>query len=218
MNSDTSSSRPGSRQEQAEATRALLLRTAERLYAERGLAQVSNRQIVEAAGQANNSALTYHFGTRADVIRAIALAHAEPIGRRLRRRVEATRGSADPREHIACLVLPHTEHLAELGVPSWYARFAAQVATDPALDSGVRADPLLVPYVEESLAAVWALAPDLSPAEVALRTQAARLAIIHTCAQQERVAAGTGVPADWAFVGEALTDAVTGLLLAPRLR
>jgi hypothetical protein len=43
-----------------------------------------------------------------------------------------------------------------------------------------------------------------------------RLAVIHTCAAQERAAADTGTPANWPMIGETLTDAVTGLLLAPR--
>ena len=56
------------------STRDLLLDTAERLYAERGLAQVSNRQIAEAAGQANNSVVAYHVGTKADLVAALASA------------------------------------------------------------------------------------------------------------------------------------------------
>ena len=32
---------------------------------------VSNRQISEAAGQGNNAAACYHFGTRTDLLRAI---------------------------------------------------------------------------------------------------------------------------------------------------
>src|SRR5215472_8928339 len=103
--------RPRSRREQAEATRELLLRTAERLYAERGLAQVSNRQIVEAAGQANNSALSYHVGTRTDLINAITRSHVEPIAVRTSELVRAARGSREPRDHVASLVLPYTEHL-----------------------------------------------------------------------------------------------------------
>ncbi|GGX89936.1 TetR family transcriptional regulator [Streptomyces minutiscleroticus] len=201
---------------QAEATRELLLRTAERLFAERGLAQVSNRQIVEAAGQANNSALTYHVGTRADLIRALTRSHAEPIARRTRQMVERARGSTDPRDHVAGLVLPYTEHLAGMGNPSWCARFTAQISTDPAFSGDVRSDPLLAPYFEEGLDAVSAFLPGLPPPEAALRDQTMRLAVIHTCAEQERTAARTGVPADWDLVGEALTDAVTGLLLAPR--
>ncbi|GAA3465067.1 TetR family transcriptional regulator [Saccharothrix longispora] len=208
--------RPTSRREQAEATRALLLRTAERLFAEFGLAQVSNRQIVEAAGQANNSALTYHVGTRADLLDAIARAHAEPIARRTREMVEAARGSTRPRDHVASLVLPYTEHLAALGNPSWFARFTAQTSTDPAYSAGPRSELMLGPHHQEGLAAVWEHAPDLPPREAALRGRTMRLAVIHTCAEQERAAADSGTPADWALVGGALTDAVTGLLLAPR--
>ncbi|MFG2138450.1 hypothetical protein [Streptomyces sp. NPDC048650] len=37
------------------------------------------------------------------------------------------------RDWVACLVRPGTEHLAELGSPTWYGRFAAQVMTDPVL-------------------------------------------------------------------------------------
>ncbi|MEV8613194.1 TetR/AcrR family transcriptional regulator [Amycolatopsis sp. NPDC051373] len=213
----TGTSEPGSRREQAEATRELLLHTAERLFAERGLAQVSNRQIVEAAGQANNSALAYHVGTREDLIRAITRSHVEPIAARAQERVAAVRRSKRPRDHVASLVLPYTEHLASLGNPSWCARFLAQVVTDPALLDVEGVEP--VPAVEfvEGTAAVWAHVTPLPAAESALRSQTARVAVIHTCAEQERLAAATGVPADWALVGEALTDALTGLLTAPRV-
>ncbi len=149
---------------------------------------------------------------------AIARAHAGPIARRTRALVEAVRGSAAPRDHVASLVLPYTEHLATLGNPSWFARFTAQVSTDPAYADGVRSDPSLAPFLEEALAAVWAHVPDLPAEEAALRGQTARLAIIHTCAERERSAADTATPADWPLIGESLTDAVTGLFLAPRHR
>lgn len=210
-----STAAPRRRREQAEATRTLLLRTAEQLFAERGLG-VSNRQIVDAAGQANNSALAYHVGTRTDLVRAVVRSHTEDIARRTRERVEAARGSTDPHDHVASLVLPLTEHLAALGTPSWYARFLAQLSTDPALSSEIHADLRLTPHFREGLAAAWSHAPDLPPAESGLRTRMVRLAIVHTCAEQEATAAATGVPADWTVVGDALTDAVTGLLLAPR--
>ncbi|WP_326568953.1 TetR family transcriptional regulator [Amycolatopsis rhabdoformis] len=206
-----------SRREQAEATRELLLRTAERLFAERGLAQVSNRQIVEAAGQANNSALAYHVGSREDLIRAITRSHVEPIAARAKERVAAVRQSKQPRDHVASLVLPYTEHLASLGTPSWCARFLAQVVTDPALLGVQGVEPVLAVEFADGTAAVWAHATPLPGAEAALRSQTARVAVIHTCAEQERLAATTGVPADWVLIGEALTDALTGLLTAPRV-
>lgn len=204
------------RREQAEATRTVLLRTAERLFAERGLAEVSNRQIVEAAGQANNSALTYHVGTRVDLIRAIVRSHAESLSGRTQELVEQVRGRVEAREHVASLVLPFTEHLAQLGNPSWFARFLTQLAADPVFSADVHVEILLAPSYQEGLAAVWSHLPELPPQEAALRGQMAWYAIVHTCADQERTADASGAPADWAQVGEAVIDAVTGLLLAPR--
>ena len=61
---------PRTRQAHATDTRELILTTAERLFAEHGVA-VSNRQISEAAGQANNFAVGYHFGTKTDLVLAI---------------------------------------------------------------------------------------------------------------------------------------------------
>ena len=58
--------------------RRLLLREAERLFARRGLYQVTVREIIEAAGQRNVSALNYHFGSREGVLDAILDRHGEP--------------------------------------------------------------------------------------------------------------------------------------------
>lgn len=67
------------RDEQVSATREALLTAAERLFAEHGVHAVANRQISEAAGQGNNAAVSYHFGTKVDLVRAIARRHAEGI-------------------------------------------------------------------------------------------------------------------------------------------
>ena len=54
------------------ATRLLLLLTAERLFAQRGIDAVANAEILEAAGQRNKNAITYHFGNRDGLIVAIS--------------------------------------------------------------------------------------------------------------------------------------------------
>jgi AcrR family transcriptional regulator len=48
-----------------------LLSTAERLFAERGVANVALTQIVAESGQKNRSALHYHFGSRGGVLSAV---------------------------------------------------------------------------------------------------------------------------------------------------
>ncbi|WP_436532403.1 TetR/AcrR family transcriptional regulator [Actinoplanes sp. HUAS TT8] len=198
------------RRERAEATRGLLLRTAERLYAERGLAAVSLRQIVEAAGVGNNSALTYHVGDRTDLIRAIAHEHAVDVGRRMAAMVADARNSDEPRDHIAALILPYVQHLASWGHPGWSARFSAQITADPVFGVTVQDHPALAAALDEAAAAVWSHAPALPERERALRTRMVRLLVIHTCADEE-----SGDAPDWPEIGASLLDAVTGLVLAP---
>lgn len=197
------------RRERAEATRGLLLRTAERLYAERGLAAVSLRQIVEAAGVGNNSALTYHVGDRTGLIRAIAHAHAVDVGERMTTMMAAARHSTEPRDHIAALILPYVRHLSSLGHPSWAARFSAQITADPIYGDTVHDHPALAAALDEAAAAVWSHAPDLPDRDRALRTRMVRLLVIHTCADEE----STDAP-DWPEIGESLLDAATALILA----
>src|SRR5205823_5036025 len=68
-----------------EATRELLLLTAEELFAERGIAAVALRDIGIAAGQRNNIAEQYHFGDREALVQQIieyrAIASEEIRGR-----------------------------------------------------------------------------------------------------------------------------------------
>lgn len=59
------------RQERSQATQTALMRAAERLIAERGIGSVTIRDIVSAAGQKNESALQYHFGSLQGLIRAL---------------------------------------------------------------------------------------------------------------------------------------------------
>jgi AcrR family transcriptional regulator len=215
MTTATNPRRESQRREQAAATRALLLRTAERLYAERGLHEVSNRQVAEAAGQANNSAVAYHIGTKADVVKAISATHLDPIIERTREMVVAARGSADPRDHIACLIRPYVDHLAALGTPSTCARFIAQISTDPTVDDRPFEKDALDELTGEAYWAMRELAPPM-PTEVArLRHRMTRVLLLHTCAEQEQAGATTGTPVDWALVGATLVDAATGVLTAP---
>ena len=53
------------------STKETLVVTAERLFAERGIDGVSIRQITLEAGLGNNSAVTYHFESKAGLVRAI---------------------------------------------------------------------------------------------------------------------------------------------------
>lgn len=109
-----------------------LMSTAERLYAEHGLASVSTRRIGEVAGQRNKSAVQYHFTNRDELIKAILARHVTAIERHRMTMVAALDAESSVAEQLACLIEPIVEHQIELGTPSWSARFAAQILVEPA--------------------------------------------------------------------------------------
>ncbi|MES4905797.1 MULTISPECIES: TetR family transcriptional regulator [unclassified Streptomyces] len=208
------------RAEQVSATRELILTAAERLFAERGVYAVSNRQVSEAAGQGNNAAVGYHFGTKADLVRAIARKHSTQI-ERIRARMLAEIGDSDDvRDWVACLVRPVPEHLAALGSPTWYARFCAQVMADPALREIIVEEFLSSTSLLRVVEGVNRRLPDL-PADIrAERGAMARELILHICAERERaLAENTPTPrATWHATATGLIDAIIGLWLAPVTR
>ncbi|MEZ0366659.1 TetR family transcriptional regulator [Mycobacterium sp. pUA109] len=208
------------RTERANSTREAILAAAERLYAEHGVFAVSNRQVSEAAGQGNNAAVGYHFGTKTDLVRAIEQKHRAPI-ERLREQMVAdvltADATADMRDWVACLVRPLTDHLAELGNPTWYARFAAQVMTDPAYHDIVVKDALSSPSLVEVINRIDRCLPEL-PAEIrSARNAMGRNLLMHTCADWERTlaAGGSARKTNWQIAGANLIDAIVGLWLAP---
>src|SRR4029077_12180170 len=110
------------RNDRSTGTREAILSAAERLFAERGMYAVSNRQISEAAGQGNNAAACYHFGTRTDLLRAIESKHRVPIEELREQMLAAIGTSPELRAGFGALVHPLRDPWAALGTPSWYAR------------------------------------------------------------------------------------------------
>ncbi|HVV17989.1 MAG TPA: TetR family transcriptional regulator [Pseudonocardiaceae bacterium] len=205
------------RTERANATREVILAAAERLFAEHGVIAVSNRQISEAAGQGNNAAVGYHFGTKTDLVRAIVQKHATEIERIRADMVAAVADSTDLRDWVACLVRPTTEHLAALGNPTWYARFVAQVMTDPALREIMVTEAMAARPLQQIVEGMNRCLPTL-PAQVrADRGDMARHLILQVSAERERaLAEGTPTPrATWHDAATGLVDAIVGLLQAP---
>jgi AcrR family transcriptional regulator len=207
----------GVRAEQVNATREAILTAAERLYAEHGLVAVSNRQISEAAGQGNNAAVGYHFGTKVDLVRAIVRRHTDHIEQIRTRMVAEAGDSTELRVWVGCLVRPSTEHLAELGAPSWFARFAAQVMYDPALRDIMIVESLGSPALVRIIDNVNRCLPGL-PAEVhADRDNMARHLIVQMTAERELALAECAPTprATWSDAASGLIDALVGLFLAP---
>jgi AcrR family transcriptional regulator len=112
----------------APATKEQLILTAERLFAVHGIDAVSLRQISVEGGNANNSAVQYHFGSKDGLVQAI-FEHRIPHLTRRRRLLEteaASRGGLDDlRVCLECYLLPVVEEAeAEDG---YYLMFLAQL-------------------------------------------------------------------------------------------
>lgn len=207
------------RTERASSTQEAILAAAERLYAEHGMFAVSNRQVSEAAGQGNNAAVGYHFGTKADLVRAIEQKHRGPV-EQLREHMVAevltSPAGATMRDWVACLVRPLTEHLATLGNPTWYARFAAQAMTDPAYHNIIVKDALSSPSLVQVINGINHCIPHL-PSDVRFeRNLMASNLLMYTCADFERaLGAGASMPrSSWQTAATGLIDAIVGLWLA----
>jgi AcrR family transcriptional regulator len=204
------------RSERVEETRERILAAAERLFAEHGVLGVSNRQVGEAAGQGNNFAVGYHFGTKTDLVRAVARRHGEPMERSRARMLAALGPDPDLRDWLDCLVRPVTRHLDALGSPSWCARFTAQVTTEPTLRA-LPEEAVAEPALRAVVAGLRSCLPALPEPVRAERSAMVRHLVVHVCAERERdLAAGVPTPrASWDEAADGLVDAMAGLLLAP---
>lgn len=190
--------------------RAQLLATAEELFAERGIDGVSLREINAAAGARNASALQYHFGGRAGLLRAVLLKHHPGVEARRHHQLDSYEalGSPDLRAVAAALVEPLAATLAEPGGPG-YLQVLSDLANRPrpALDTAMPEDPT------DSLFR-WrgTVGPLLSVEAVGRHRRF--VAIRFTFAELARRTRDRRGTSDALFVAD-LVDLVVGLLAAP---
>jgi AcrR family transcriptional regulator len=119
-------------QARGDATRAALVETAERLFAEHGIAGVSLRDVSAAAGQRNHSAAQYHFGDRHGLVVAVYETRMTAVDARrstLLGQASSTDGPDDLDAVVKATIVPLLEVVAE--TEGWYARFLARTRWDP---------------------------------------------------------------------------------------
>ncbi|MBY8860880.1 TetR/AcrR family transcriptional regulator [Nocardia sp. CA2R105] len=201
----------------ADRTRESILTAAERLLAEQGVAAVSSRRVSEAARQGNNAAVGYHFGSKADLLRAIVRKHTTAIELIRSDLLTAAADSTELRDWVACLVRPYTEHLAALGNPTWYARFAVQAMADPTYREIMTDEAFSAPSFQQTVEGLNRCLPTL-PLPVRLeRQEMASHLLLQVCAERERSLA-RGVPPtrrSWADAATGLIDVLVALWSAP---
>lgn len=197
----------------ATATKAVLLREAERLFARRGLYQVTVREILEAAGQRNVSAINYHFGSRDGVLNAILDRHGDPTDVARGELLEQCGRAAPTRDLIAALVLPYAAHLATPAGRD-YLRIVAQLSAT--FSAWREPNPGTGPHLREILGILAERPKGLPPA---IRNErVVELIMLMTVAMAERarvIEAGRRLELDEAAFDANLTDVLVGVVEAP---
>ncbi|MEW2352635.1 TetR family transcriptional regulator [Spirillospora sp. NPDC029432] len=224
----------GERATAAQDTRARLIDVAERLFAEYGIEPVSLRQVGIEAGQRNNSAAQYHFGSKEGLISAIIANRSRAVDARRADLVDALRRSDAPPtlgELVNLLVLPLMETIGMSSGRTWYLRFLANVMDHPlaapwgpvrAAPSGSGApaglpdppDPPGLRYMRKELRR---LLPDLPAEEFERRMRWQVMITFRVLADYERHRAGAapgGGPAPVQVVSD-LNEMLVALLRAP---
>jgi AcrR family transcriptional regulator len=153
----------GAAEQGAGDTRDRLIRAAEKLFAERGIAAVSLREINREAGAKNAVAVQYHFGDRDGLLRAVLHKHWPAV--EARRHALLDEYEADPdgggvRSLTACLVRPLAAKLSDEDGGREYLQIHSELLNmpreeddparlDPHRDSIQRWRALVAPLLEE---------------------------------------------------------------------
>ncbi|WP_084219316.1 TetR/AcrR family transcriptional regulator [Spirillospora albida] len=196
----------------ASATRERLITAGARLFATHGIDAARTRDIVTLAGQGNDSAITYHFGSRQGLLEAILRAGVE------RMEPSRTTAPADLPGVVTAIVEPTA---AELRTPHGrdFLRITAQLAgragirddTTPALLHGTR----LVRQLDLLAACLAHLPEPLARERVSLFIAFLTAALADRTTRIEAAAPGRDLPVDHGAYVADLTAMLTAALSAP---
>src|SRR6266542_4011523 len=117
-------------------TPGVILDVAERLFALKGIEGVSLRQIGAAAGSSNHFAVQYHFGSKAELVRAIFERRLPDLERRRARLLMDVKRAGlleDPRALMGVLLRPLIDQTDAEGHYS-YASFLRNIVREGADD------------------------------------------------------------------------------------
>ncbi len=199
------------------STRELILDTAERLFAEQGIFATSNRRIAEAAGQGNSSVAGYHFGSKADLVRAITRRFTAEVERSRVGLLAGLDGSAGLAELLGCLVRPWTDRFESLGPHSYFARVCAQAMNSPALRPIVVEEGSHSGSLKRTWEALGRYLPGGADLSTEIRRGVMQHLIVFVCAERESALA-EGRPTSrqtWTDEANGLIDALYGIMTAP---
>ncbi|MFF8022041.1 TetR/AcrR family transcriptional regulator [Streptomyces sp. NPDC007896] len=185
---------------------------AERLFAEHGLDGVSLRQISTAAGNGNNTAVQYHFGTKQHLVQEIFEYRLPELNER-RGLLVARRRPDDLRSWVECHLLPVLEQGEQEG--SHYLSFVAMLQQYGRRDVFERLSAELSRPTTDFVERIGTLLPHI-PEPLRRHRIAQALAFgVHAASERERTRARGGHVLPFAVHVGDLLDGLVGFLQAP---
>jgi AcrR family transcriptional regulator len=154
----------------ASPTREQLIAAAEDLFATQGIEAAQLRDIVRAAGQANDSAVHYHFGSRYGLLVAIVERHIaamEPERRALLDELRERGATGDLAALVTALVIPTVRKLDTAG-GRHFLRITAQLAGRVGLQDDGTPAAVLGTALYEELTLLRATCARLMPMAIAV--------------------------------------------------
>jgi AcrR family transcriptional regulator len=200
----------------ATTTREGLIRAAERLFARKGVDGTLTRELVEEAGQANDSVVNYHFGSRGGLLLAVLDRHVRRMEEQRKPALDRLGLDAKLPDVLDAVVAPLADQLrTEDGRD--FLRIAAQLAGH----AGVRTDELPAPVAGTALAGQLALLTaccrDLLPEPEALERVALMITMLTAALadQARRIDEGERATLGHDAFVATLTAMLTAALSAP---
>lgn len=195
--------------------RTLLLRAAEKLFTERGVDNVSLREVSAAAKQKNNSAVAYYFDSKLGLIDAILDRHVRDLHNQMAAMLDLVenRPETNMRRLVEVLVLPIVRKLDDPDGGREFISISAQLSVNPTL-------PLLDRPAASSEAAqrlMLAMIPMTRLPTDLMLLRMMQIPMLMYGSLVNYIRLGDAAPVRDAFVADlvdALTDLITGSLKA----
>ncbi|MFJ9243933.1 TetR/AcrR family transcriptional regulator [Streptomyces sp. NPDC101776] len=185
---------------------------AERLFAVHGLEGVSLRQISAEAGNGNNTAVQYHFGSKERLVQEIFEYRLPDLNER-RRLLVARRRPDDLRAWVECHILPVLEQGEQEG--SHYLSFVAMLQQHGRRDLFESLPAELAKPTTDFVERIGALLPHLPEPLLGHRIAQVLAFGVHAAAQRERTRTRGGSVLPFAVHVGDLLDGLVGFLRAP---
>lgn len=160
----------------ASATRERIMDVAERLFAVKGVDGAQIRDILRVAGQANVSAVHYHFGSRYGLLTAVCerrINEMEPERKQLLDILRADDRLDDLPALVHTLIAPTAALLASQD-GRYFLGITAQLAGRAGIRTGEIPDPMLTTTLREQLELIRTACSATQPADLVLE----RIAIV----------------------------------------